>query len=69
MILELSFLHHWMHHNTVTMYIMSPYVKNSLHNPTLKFPSNTIGSMADLPVGKHQREWVSQVKPEPREIL
>ena len=41
---------------------MSLYVKNSLHNPILKFQFNTIGSTTDSPVGKHQREQVSQVK-------
>ena len=41
---------------------MSLYIKNLLHNPILKFQFNTIGSMTDSPVGKHQRELVSQVK-------
>ena len=40
---------------------MSLYVKNSLHNPILKIQFNTIESETDSPVGKHQREWVSQV--------
>ena len=40
---------------------MSLYIKNLLHNPILKFQFNTTGSVADSPVGKHQREWVSQV--------
>ena len=41
---------------------MSLYVKDSLHNPILKFQFNTIGSMTDSPVGKHQKELVPQVK-------
>ena len=41
---------------------MSLYVKNLLDNPILKFQFNTIGSMTDPPVGKHQIELVSQVK-------
>ena len=41
---------------------MSLYIKNSLHNPILKFQFNTIGLTTNSPVSKHQRELVSQVK-------
>ena len=53
-----------MHPNPVIILILTIilYIKNSFHNPTLKFKIDTIGLMTDSPVGIHQRELVSQVK-------
>ena len=53
-----------MHPNPVIILILtvSLHIKNSLHNPILKFKINTIGLTTDSPVGILQRELVSQVK-------
>ena len=53
-----------MHPSPVIILILTIilYIKNSLHNPILKFKIDTIGLMTDSPVGIHQRELVSQVK-------
>ena len=53
-----------MHPNPMIILILtiSLYIKNSLHNPTLKFKINTIGLTTDSPVGILQRELVSQIK-------
>ena len=41
---------------------MSLCDNNSLHNPIFKVINNVIALTTDAPVGKHQRELVSQVK-------
>ena len=53
-----------MHPNPVIILILTInlHIKNSLHNPILKFQINTIGLTTDSPVSIHQKELVSQVK-------